>query len=109
MNFVRGIDPKRSMKIGIVTWNNLSSGCILKSKKWVPLVSRVDGSTKFASDKAKPAIHIMGSENLIIQTVEKKKSTIIINYRSDKAISGSSILEGSIERFRKYFDIVQER
>ena len=109
MNFVRGIDPKRSMKIGIVTWDNLSPGCIIKSKWWVPLVVREDKSTRFASDKAKPTIHIMGAENLIIQKAEKKRSTIRIEYRSDKAISGSSILEGSIERFRKHFNIVQER
>jgi hypothetical protein len=108
MNFERGKDPKRSMKIGIVTWNNLSSGCILKSKKWVPLVSREDGSSRFASDKAKSTHHI-GIDILIIQAVERKRSTIRIEWKSDKALSGSSILEGSIERFRKYFNIVQER
>lgn len=104
MNFVRGIDPKRSMKIGIVTWNNLSVGCFVRTKRWVLLTNYNGGIFRFASDRAIETAHI-GMETLIIESIERKKSGII----KIKFQNNSFIIEGSIERFRKFFEIIQER
>jgi hypothetical protein len=107
MNFVRGIDPKRSMKIGIVTWKNLSDGCSLRTKRWVPFTSYKDGSFRFTSDRAKQDSHILALETIHIKNIERKKYTIRIKYNYN-GFENRYILEGSIERFQKYFDIVQE-
>ena len=41
MNFVRGVDPKRVMKIGIITWDNLGPNNFLIQKKYpVPVYGR---------------------------------------------------------------------
>lgn len=107
MNFIRGIEPLRSMKIGIVTWNNLGPGCFLENRKGVPLVAREDGSLRFVSDGAKAMFHINYKDlHIVILGIERKKSTIRIQYRH---IDRDFILEGSIERFRKYFNIIQGR
>ena len=109
MNFVRGIEPLRSMKIGIVTWNNLSAGCFLKSRRWVPLTGREDGSFRFTSDRAKQDARILALETLIIENIERKKLSILrVKYSHNKGTM-HLVLEGSVERFRKYFDIIQER
>ncbi len=43
MNFVRGVDPKRAMKIGIITWDNLGPNNFLIQKKYpVPVYGRED-------------------------------------------------------------------
>lgn len=97
------------MKIGIITWNNLSSGCSLRSKKWVPLTGWEDGSFRFTSDRAKQDAHILALETLIIENIERKKLSILrVQYSHDPGTK-HLVLEGSIERFRKYFDIIQER
>jgi hypothetical protein len=108
MNFVRGMEPLRAMKIGIITWNKLSTGCSLKSRRWVPLTD-CGGVLRFTSDGAKQTAHILALETILIQSAEIKKLGIIkIQYQHNKG-GMSFILEGSVERFRKYFDIIQER
>jgi hypothetical protein len=108
MNFVRGMEPLRAMKIGIITWKNLSDGCLLKSRRWVPL-TECGGVCRFTSDGAKQNAHILALVIITIQSVEIKKLGIIkIQYQHVKG-GMSFIVEGSIERFRKYFDIIQER
>ncbi len=108
MNFIRGVEPIRAMKIGIITWKNLSTGCSLKSRRYVPLTDRGE-VMRFTSDGAKQTAHILALETMIIQTIERKRLGILkIQYQHIKG-GMSFIVEGSIERFRKYFDIVQER
>jgi hypothetical protein len=108
MNFIRGMEPLRAMKIGIITWKNLSAGCILKSRRFVPL-TECGGFLKFTSDRAKQTTHILPLSNLVIQKIERKKLSIIRIHREELGFPFPFIIEGSIERFQKYFDIVQER
>lgn len=109
MNFIRGIEPLRAMKIGIITWNNISVGCRIETKKWWSLdfVRFPDGSLRFVSDGAKPTYCIPINSIRTINKIERKRSTIRIECQNENGVEIT--IEGSIERFRKYFDIIQER
>lgn len=80
----------------------------LQSKTWVPLTGREDGSFRFTSDRAKQDAHILGLETLVIENIERKKSVLRVKYSHNRGTM-HLVLEGSVERFRKYFDIIQER
>lgn len=110
MNFTRGMDPLRSMRIGIITWDKLNIGNKLRSKRWVPLTSLIDGGKfRFTSDGAKQNSHILALEELTIVEIERKKLSILKIKFQWNSRANITTIEGSIERFRKYFDIVQER
>lgn len=120
MNFERGMDPMRAMKIGVITWNKIGSGMKLLAKHTVPLTHLIttpgkpiaENVHKFACDGAGTTDTIPWKRIIFIKKAKIKKSIIEITYYPDERCSRDDIeyhLTGPIERFRKYFDIVQER
>jgi hypothetical protein len=116
MNFERGIDPKRSMHIGIINWNNLSENCFLQTRKFVPFVEKGERFHYiFCCDGADFTENILEGAYLWIKEIKKEKNIIEIKYtvnwdrEPEHHLAGFFYLKGSIERFRKYFNIIQKR
>ena len=141
MNFQRGIDPRRAMKIGIVTWNNLGLGCQLKCKHDAPMtqintiyldlpscqqtgnaIQNVYTYFKFAVDNAKPNMHLLRDHIFNIIEYDNQKGIITTKVVLTTGMLGTAvagrfllsdrssrefIIKGPIERFRKYFEIIQ--
>mgnify|MGYP006902021823 FL=1 len=119
MNFVRGVDPKRAMKIGIITWDNLGPNNFLIQKKYpVPVYGReekdfISKVLYFCCDGRKVESHIFDTYILIKDIKRLKLGIILIEFqlagRDKTPTGGTYFLKGPLERFKKYFVLVQER
>jgi hypothetical protein len=111
-NFIRGLEPKRAMGIGIRTWDNIGPDDVLISKG-APVYSYDNKYYRFTRDGARCSHYIQGSIQIteITRTVYKKR-TVMIMMSYSKIYSGSNPvminrLYGPLDQFQKYFIIKQ--
>ena len=111
--FTRGLDPKRAMGTGVITWDNLNEGCYLRAKKTVYLNNPLDRELlsriiqyRFCRDRAYVHADIMYNSYILIKEIEIVKNQIKIKwkpYRSEDCY----YLKGPLDLYRKYFEIIQ--
>jgi len=125
LNFERGLDPKKSMKIGLYQWQNIDYENILTCKEnFVLYNSDLNATEKEINANKKFSKNFLKGQQLIIKSVEWFTSTIVSDGIEEKIPKlqiaywvidangrnmDSGIMKGTIEKFTKFFNLTDNK
>ena len=116
ITFTRGLDPRRAMGTGLITWDNITIGCCLRTTRPVEMAeekSLKGNRYKFCTDRSKKG-RTMDDRDLYLYNYTRVNNMIEIEYNyingtTSAGFRNTGFLHGSLKQFQNHFEIVQKR
>ena len=104
LNFERGLDPKKAMRIGLYEWKNISWGDILKCKEDFILYN--GDLNNIEKDRfAKKFLKGQFLDIRAIDWISPSKLRIAYWLSEDSEMIDSGVMSGTINKFMRFFDL----